>query len=71
MTLSSMATKKSTKSSNRNTIVKMDVNTTMLIFLIKNSKRMKERNTVRRSKGEFSSPQTKAEYTTGEPNIRR
>jgi len=70
MTLSSMATKNKTRSSNRNTIVKILVKTSMLMFFIKNSKRTKNRNTVRSSKGAFRSPQVRAEYTTGDPNNR-
>lgn len=61
MTLSSMATKNITISSSKNTMVRTPVKTNMLTFFMKNSKRTKNRNTVRRSRGEFRSPQTKAE----------
>lgn len=70
MTLSSMATKNKTRSSSRNTMVKIPVKTSMLMFFIKNSKRTKNRNTVRSSKGAFRSPQVKTEYATGDPNNR-
>jgi len=62
-----MATKNSTRSSKRNTVVRIPVRTSMLIFFIKNSKRTKKRNTVRSNRGELRSLQTKAEYTTGDP----
>ena len=67
MTLSSMATKNKTRSSSRNTVVRIPVRTSMLMFFIKNSKRIKNRNTVRSSKGEFRSLQIAAEYATGDP----
>ena len=70
MTLSSMATKNSTRSSRRKTTDKIAVRTSMLIFFMKNSKKTKNKNTVRSSRGELRSPQTKTEYATGYPTSR-
>ena len=48
-------------------MVKIVVRTSMLISFIKNSKRIKNRNTASSNRGEFNSPQAIVEYTTGDP----